>query len=580
MSVPGQGPVPELAMQQAGATAPLQELALLQPQYTAPSIPPQQAPSLPVLTPELTQQAQAIPTPGTAQAPSQPQLMQPQGIPAATPVPATAPTADPVQQSQQNLQQTKAIGQERVANAQEAQAINVKAADDKAKFDEAHAAAMAKLQADHAKHRATADAEIAKKRAAFESTPWTSHWESRTAGQKAMIGLGLLFSGISWNSNHVNRGVEILNQATQEHLALQKERHKDLWNDIQLSMEGKKDLNAMQLQELSQWQAQEAARWQAIASRTNQLIVANKGRSDVTAAKTIAQEATDKATQHWENSIKAKATALHMDAETLLTKEQIKTQASIRAKNYAEAANARAMAANGGMDKFTQQMLARVPMIVQRDPDYKALYGTTSTPGALPRLDRVQAAQKAIREAVEAGDTTAAAVAVTSAREQLTRFLTGVSPTKTSVEMVEALKGTDESVKTKIGRLLGNPQEGEKFIHTIYKFLDESREQALTEIDKSRQRMKAKHQNPKNPLYQNPHLRAEIDANIDGLFSGVIGGDGKARYGEGQTGEAGRLNAAAAQPHAPAHSTANAHPDRQLGDRIFKWNGTAYVEAN
>lgn len=254
------------------------------------------------------------------------------------------PAVNPVQEAQRIVQQTQQLGKEEVANQTEKSALEQQQAKQKELFDQASEKALGEFQQRQELHRQAAQAQIDNLRNEYETKPFTSLWSRLSTGQRVATALSVLAAGISWNSNHTNRALDMLDKAESEDLDIQKEQHASLLHDIQLAMEGKKDLEANQLHELSDWQALQAAKWQAISSKLNSLLASNKGNIDVTAVKKAALEATAKANQGWEGAETAKATANHMDAAAALSREEVKNQESVRRKNNAEAARDEAQA--------------------------------------------------------------------------------------------------------------------------------------------------------------------------------------------------------------------------------------------
>lgn len=365
-------------------------------------------------------------------------------------------------------------------------------------------------------------------------------WSTRRTGEKVGIALGLLAGGISWNSNHVNRAIEVLNQAEAEDLQRQKEQHADLFRKLDLAVSQGKDLDARDLQDLSQLQAMQAAKWQAVAGKLNTLIAANKGRADVTAAEQARDEAIAKANQGWTNAINAKATARHLNAQTRLTDEQVKSEPGKRAltaaetaKNYAEADNQRAMAAQGGLSKLDQAFLQKFDRILNMDQDTKALYGNDATPGPLRVLPRVAQLQEDIKSAVANGDNTRVLESVIASKELLSKLLTGGQLNETKAKVLDSIQGSPSEARAKLDRILGDPKASEQLVHGIYGLLDDVREQSLKLTDDARARLHKKHLSSSNPLLSNPAVRAAVEDKINALTADVKSGGGAPRYPEG-----------------------------------------------
>jgi hypothetical protein len=522
------------------------------------------------------------PVPGAAPSglvpiPAQPPVDVPAAAPAvAAPIPVPALTApvtapppvDPVAAAEQNAAATRQTGQELTQVSAEKTQLEQQKADEQSRFDQAHAQALEAFQKEQAQHRAAADAEITAKRHQYETAPFHSLWSTRTTGEKVAIALGLLAGGIGWNSNHQNRALQELDNAEQEDLNLQKEQHADLWRDLQLSLDNRKELDSRQLHELSDWQAKEAAKWTAVASRLNSLLIANKGRGDTATVQAAANEANEKANTAWQNAINARGTAKHLEAQTNLTNEDAKTQASVRAKNYAEANNANALASNGGLSKFDQQLALRIPTMLQRDPDVKALYGAPGQPGPLTALPKIAELQDAIKTAIENHDQAGLAQAVIAAREQLPKLYTGTDVTKPKSELLESLQGSPEQIQSKVNRLLGDPSVGAKFAHEIYGLLDGAREGQLKVADAARNRLQNRHINTPSPFNRNPAIKAELVGQVNAITSGVQNGGGAPRYPEGGAGTAQPQQQASQYPVGTRATS---------GGKPIMWDGAKWV---
>jgi len=271
----------------------------------------------------------------------------PAPVPIAAPAPAPAPPSvptDPVAVAAQNVQATQQLGQDTVANQEEHNQLTGQLNQAKEQFDTGHEARLATFLKQQELHRQAAEAEIAAKRDTYEHQPFHSLYSTRTTGQKVGLALSILASGIGWDSNHQNRALQVIQDAEKQDFEQQKEQHADLWRDLQLSIENKKELSGQQLHDLSDWQLQEAAKWSAVASRLNGMLATNQDKSKTLEARKLAVEATEKANTAYQNAINAKATANHLDAQSTLERAQAKIQPSIAARNAAETNKANAEA--------------------------------------------------------------------------------------------------------------------------------------------------------------------------------------------------------------------------------------------
>lgn len=300
----------------------------------------------------------AIPIPPVAAALPPPVAAEPvpvapiaPAVPVAAPPVAVTPTVEPVQPApieppktpveaaDINRAETEKLGREKVANAEEKAANDAKEAALKQTFVAEHQAALQKILDTQEQHRIAAEKAITVARNKAETEPYHTFFETRSIGQKAAIGIGLLLGGISWNENHVNRGEAMLNSAMKEDFEKQKLQHADLWRAVNEAQQGARDLDANQLRDLSAFNASQGAKWDRISSELGAMVAANKGKSDVSDAKRVALEANEKANTFWQNAISSASLAEHqkaMDAE--------------RARHDAEMEKARKLkaAASGG----------------------------------------------------------------------------------------------------------------------------------------------------------------------------------------------------------------------------------------
>lgn len=253
-----------------------------------------------------------MPPPMPAAAPPVALAPPPPATPAmAPPVPApSAPAGDDI------VSRTRAAGDEGAAATADLARANADQAAAKSEFDQATNAQRAQLASQHQRALATADKEVKAARKAAAAEPWTGLMESRTLGDKMLIGIGLLLGGASFSANHVNQGIQMLDAATKEHEERQRARHKQLFDAATAAAEGKHELTVDQLHELGDLEARRSAMWSAVADKLNAGITAAKGRIDVAAAKEKATAAEEKAMTAQTNAVHAKATARHLEAMT------------------------------------------------------------------------------------------------------------------------------------------------------------------------------------------------------------------------------------------------------------------------
>lgn len=314
--MPGAIPIP------SGATADVDPAVLA-------SLAPPPAPEMPGgdLTAEQLAAAATVPRPAFPDNPIDAVLSAAPVTSLAPPspvVPGAPPPAPatPTDEAARNLAERRAVGEESVANATEKAALEKEKADKAEAFKAESAARLAKLQAEQELHRQAAAAHVADLRGQAESEPYHKFWETRSTGQEILTAIGLILGGVSWNANHVNRGVEMLNNAMNRDLQLQKDKHADLWHRVDEAQQGVRDMDAADLHELAAFQAAEGAKWDAVSGRLNAMIAANKGKGDITTAKSAAVDANEKATLAWQNAEHATALANHYKAQEAAEKER------------------------------------------------------------------------------------------------------------------------------------------------------------------------------------------------------------------------------------------------------------------
>lgn len=232
--------------------------------------------------------------------------------PSAAPLPPEPKT--PEEAAARNASTATAIGEEKVKNAEEKAANDVKTAEARKTYVDDFAKASQAILDRQEQQRQAAEQAVTVARNKAESEPYHTLWETRSIGQKVAIAFGLLVGGVSWNENHVNRGAAMLEAATKQDFELQKQKHADLWRAVNEAEQGTKILDANQLRDLSAFNASQGAKWDRISSELGALIAANKGRSDVTEAKKVALDAVEKSNTFWQNSVTAAATARHQEA--------------------------------------------------------------------------------------------------------------------------------------------------------------------------------------------------------------------------------------------------------------------------
>lgn len=325
------------------------------------------------LTPEQLAAAATVPLTPTA-SPIDAELAK---LPASA-APVVPEPKTPEEAAARNASKATEIGDETVKNAEEKAANDVEGAKARKTFTDDHAREFQKLLDRQEQHRQAAEQAVTVARNKAETEPYHTLWETRSIAQKLAISFGLLVGGVSWNENHVNRGEKMLEAATAQDFEIQKQKHADLWRAVNEAQQGAKDLDANQLRDLSAFNASQGAKWDRISSELGALIAANKGRSDVSAAKKVALEANEKATTFWQNATQAAATARHQEA---MDKE--------RSLHDREMEKAKAKKSAGGGSGSTAVQAAAVKLreeieAAQAGNEVKGLDGKVINPGGKP----------------------------------------------------------------------------------------------------------------------------------------------------------------------------------------------------
>ncbi len=241
--------------------------------------------------------------------------LPPQGGPALSvlppPVPVAAPTT-PVEAAKGNVDKLAALDVEQQKIADEKTRLETEQATAKAEHDRQRSIALDKLTQQQEMHRVQAASAVAEARSKAESEPYHTLLESRSIGQNVATGIGLILGGVSWNANHVNRGVQMLEMAMRENEVLQRQRHADLWQAVAAAERGEAALDQRQLRETAAFSARQGAAWDAVAGRLGAMIAANKGKGDTATAKRVMIESSEKAVAAWQNAESAAAAAAHL----------------------------------------------------------------------------------------------------------------------------------------------------------------------------------------------------------------------------------------------------------------------------
>ncbi len=305
------------------------------------------------LTPEQLAAAATVPL-NPAASPLDAELAK---LPASLP-PQAPPPKTPVEAAARNVEEAAKIGEEKTVNAEEKAALDTKTAIARQTFLKDHGEAFQKVLDAQEQHRQAAEQAVTVARNKAETEPYHTLFETRSTAQKVAIALSLLVGGVSWNENHVNRGAQMLEAATKADFETQKLKHADLWRAVNEAQQGAKDLDAKQLRDLSAFNMSQGAKWDRISSELGALIAANKGKSDVSEAKSQALKANETANTFFQNATSAAATARHleaMDAERILHDREIE---KAKAKKAAAAGGGGSSAVNEAAVKLREEIEA------------------------------------------------------------------------------------------------------------------------------------------------------------------------------------------------------------------------------
>jgi hypothetical protein len=292
----------------------------------APVLPPQGGPALSVLPP-------------------------PEAVPGVVPgAPAT-----PVEAAKKTVGEVDALGREIQQLGDKRTELETQQADEKKRLATERETALAALQQRQELHRTQAADAVAEARSKAESQPYHTFWESRSIGQNVATAIGLILGGVSWNPNHVNRGVALLEKMMDQDLALQKEKHADLWRSVEAAERGERALDARELRETAAFEAARAAKADAIAGRLGAMIAANKGKGDTATAKKAMLEFSMRANAGWQNAESAAAAAAHLK-ELEKEAEEANRIREIRANKYKTKGGGTGGAIASGLDRAAAKL--------------------------------------------------------------------------------------------------------------------------------------------------------------------------------------------------------------------------------
>ena len=356
-------PPPAIAAQFGVAPAqddPLaQRAALAQAIVNAPPVAPVGDPSVPVGLPPM---GQPVPqAPPVAPAPVVPQPAAAVPAPAA---PVAAPAAPAPDQMAGATYEVKAAGQEQAKVGQEGVEVAKQSAEDLAKADEVRA-----QEAQAAADRLTAlqkrqEAAFNESKAAFDQAKqdvsnfkFHDFFADQGFARQALAGIGMLLGGVSYDSNHVNQAVNVVQSAikldsdkqlaylhSKEHLA-------------ELAQQGVRDTQSYLAHEMANFQMAEALKKEAVARQIDAMSSTTRGKQNIVAARQVAAGLREQAA-------KDAQAAILQGTHNRVMQSQV-------ALNYANAAHARAAAGAVGTQRQSAEELkvaAEIDRRLKADP--------------------------------------------------------------------------------------------------------------------------------------------------------------------------------------------------------------------
>lgn len=373
--------------------------------------------------------------------------------------------------------------------------------------------------------RATADRDRIEKEIA--DTKLHNLWETASVPRKFAALAGILLGGFSFDAHHVNQAAESVDRQVAEDLNLQKER---LGQKFQLLSMKNTDLGQLRQQyeyENAQLQLRQGKALESLGAQLDALSAKSKNQEGVLKAQAISAELKQAGAQAVTEGF-AKIAAFHTNK---LKDAEIK---SVTAKNYAEAAKARA---DGTTAKLTKaEQLANDTVNKQFDKEKGLVLGTARSPGPLAKLSTAESISEGLKQAIASGDPNAIKEAVISAREQATRALTGSAPTKLTVELQSELQSSPDALVAKLSHLTGNPTESKKFAGRVLGLIDGIAEEQRKQVDDHRSRIVREHLGVNGRAGRSPNaaindaMKRAALGNINGLFGEVRNADGSLRY--------------------------------------------------
>lgn len=193
--------------------------------------------------------------------------------------------------------ESKAAGQEQTATAQQGVAIaGEKAAADTTadlqRADEAKTAVarQADQRAAGAAAMAEAKANFAEKQAAVDNFKFHDFFADVSAPRQILAGIGMLLGGASYDANHVNQAVGVINSAMERDSKRQVDYLHSKEHLAELAHQGVQDTQSYLAHEMENFHAAEALKHEAVARQIDTLSSTARGKLNVNAAQQAASD--------------------------------------------------------------------------------------------------------------------------------------------------------------------------------------------------------------------------------------------------------------------------------------------------
>lgn len=135
--------------------------------------------------------------------------------------------------------------------------------------------------AEQKKDRDTSAAHVQQLRDKAAKEPYHSFWETKTAAQEALAGIGLLLGAASLSAGHVNQSIGIIDRAIKQDFDAQQAKHAQLFKDVDQAIEQHQQLRSDQLDDMSNFRARQAQTLDAVIAKGKELGALSKNKQAV-----------------------------------------------------------------------------------------------------------------------------------------------------------------------------------------------------------------------------------------------------------------------------------------------------------